>query len=63
MPGKKHSRESIIQTLQCLAQNLGKKALTTVDVRKHMPLSSLDYHFGSLRKALEAAGLEMRHAW
>ena len=59
MPAKSHSKESIISTIQNLAANLGKTVLTKADVQRAVPGSSVRYHFGTLRKAVEAAGLEM----
>ena len=59
MPTKSHSKESIISTLQNLAANLDKTVLTKADVQRVLPNSSVRYHFGTLRKAVEAAGLEI----
>ena len=59
MPAKRHSKESIISTLQSLAADLGKTVLTTSDVQRVLPQSSVRNYFSSLRKAVEAAGLEM----
>ncbi len=60
MPAKRHTKESIIQTLQSLAANLGKTTLSKVEVQQVLPVSSIRNHFGSLGKALKAAGLECR---
>jgi Homing endonuclease associated repeat len=57
MPGKKHSKESIIRTLQSLARGLGKDTLSKRDVSAELSPSAISYHFGSLGNALEAAGL------
>ena len=58
MVRKSHSKESIIQILQNLAKRLNKDSLTTQDVKHELSPSSLNYHFGSLGNALEAAGLK-----
>lgn len=55
---QRHTKASIEQTLRNLAQQLGKKTLTKKDVQTVLPLSVVNYHFGSLGNALEAAGLE-----
>jgi hypothetical protein len=57
MARERHSCESIVQALQCLAARLGTKTLTTAAVQEVMSVSSISYNFGSLRKAVEAAGL------
>ena len=57
MPGKKHSKESIVQVLQNVARAVGANTLSKKQVSSHVPLSSINYHFGSLGNALEAAGL------
>jgi hypothetical protein len=57
MSQPRHTRESIVQTLQNLAGRLGKQARSRRDVQPHIPVSSVNYHFGHLTKALEAAGL------
>ncbi len=54
-----HTKESIISTLQNLAANLGKTVLSQADVKQTLSEASVRYHFGSLRKAVEAAGLEI----
>jgi hypothetical protein len=61
MGKKRHSKESIIQTLQNLARSLGKTSLSGGDVNAVLPVSSVNSYFGSLGNALEAAGLE-RHS-
>ncbi len=60
MVRKSHSKESIIQILQNLAKRMNKESLTKQDVKHELPLSSVNYHFGSLGNALEAAGLKRR---
>jgi hypothetical protein len=60
MPAKRHTKDSIIQTLQSLAANLGKTTLSKAEVQHVLPASSVANHFGSLGKALQAAGLECR---
>jgi hypothetical protein len=60
MRGKRRTKESIIQTLQGLASNLGRTTLGKADVQRVLPLSSVNNHFGSLGKALKAAGLQCR---
>ena len=57
MQKRKHTKESIIQTLQNQAKQL-QKNLSMADVAKILSISSISYHFGSLGNALEAAGLE-----
>jgi hypothetical protein len=57
MGTQRHSRESIIQTLQNVAANLGTTKLSSRDVNPHIPLSAVKYHFGNVGRALEAAGL------
>jgi hypothetical protein len=63
VPEKRHTKESIVRTLQNLAQRLGTKSLTKKDVQKVIPVSSVKYLFGNLGNALEAAGLERRTGW
>ena len=60
MGRKRHSKESIIETLRNLAKKLGKPYLRKQDVQSVLSPSVLTYHFGSLGNALEAAGLERR---
>ena len=62
MGRQRHSKESIVQILQNLAKSLGKDSLTKQQVQTVMPSSSIEYHFGSLGNALEAAGLQRRSA-
>jgi hypothetical protein len=57
MAGPKHSRKSIIQTLQNIAAQEGKTNLSKQEVGANIPLSSINYHFGNLGNALSAAGL------
>jgi hypothetical protein len=57
MPARRHTKESIIQTLTGLAKSLGKDTLTIADVQKVIPVSSVNNNFGSLGAALNAAGL------
>jgi len=63
VPEKRHTKESIVLTLPNLAQRLGTKSLTTKDVQKAIPISSVSSIFGNLGNALEAAGLERRTGW
>lgn len=58
MGKQKHSKESIIQTLQNLATRLGKKKLTTADIAQVISTSVIKRYFGSVGNALDAAGLE-----
>jgi hypothetical protein len=58
MSRKKHNKESIITTLQSLAARLKKDTLAGPEVAGIISLSALDYHFGGLGNALEAAGLK-----
>jgi len=55
---KKYSRDQIIQILQHLSKQLGKRSLSNRDVARVIPESTINGHFGSLGNALEAAGLE-----
>jgi Homing endonuclease associated repeat len=57
MDRKRHSRESIIQTLQNVASRLGRTTLSKREVQPHLALSAVNYHFGNLGTALKAAGL------
>jgi hypothetical protein len=57
MPAQRHTKESIVSTLQSVAANLGKTTLSKADVQGVLPVSSVRNVFGSLGKALEAAGL------
>ena len=52
-----HTRETIIQLLQNIAAQIGGSALSKKDVQAHLPLSAVNYHFGRLSNALNAAGL------
>lgn len=58
MPGQRHTKESIITTLQSIAQQLGKTTLSKRETQAVVPASSINNHFGSLGNALAAAGLE-----
>ena len=60
MGRKRHSKESITETLRNLAKKLGKRSLTKGDVQPVLPVSSVKRHFGTLGNALEAAGLQRR---
>jgi hypothetical protein len=60
MGRKRHSKQSIIQTLQNLAKSLGKDTLTAQEVQAVIPVSSIGGYFASLGDALEAAGLRRR---
>ncbi len=53
----RHTRESIIQTLQNRARELGQDTLRKADLQGIIAVSSVSCHFGSLGAALEAAGL------
>ena len=55
---KKHSKESIIQTLQNLARSLKKTNLSRAEINTVVPSSSVCAYFGSIGNALVAAGLE-----
>jgi len=57
---KKYSREQIIQILQNLSRQLGRRSLSTQDIARVIPTSTVKGYFGSLGNALEAAGLERR---
>lgn len=60
MGRKTHSRESIIQTLQSLAQGLKKDTLSKTDLQGTIAPSALVCYFGSFGNAIEAAGLKRR---
>ena len=60
MPAQRHTRDSIIKTLQNVAAQLNQSCLSERDVQPHIPRSSVNYHFGNVGNALKAAGLEMR---
>jgi hypothetical protein len=57
MAKKKHTKESIIQTLQNLAKKLGKNTLSKADINTHLSsilsLSSIIRYFGSVMKKLD----------
>ena len=57
---KKYSNEKIIEILKNLSRKLGKPNLSKKDIATVIPTSTVNSHFGSIRKALEAAGLESR---
>jgi hypothetical protein len=48
----------MLQTLRNLSTQLGRKTLSKSDIAGVLSLSVLKYHFGSLGKALETAGLD-----
>jgi len=56
---RKHTRGDIIETLQNLARSLGKDTLSKKEVGAVLPSSVVNYHFASLGRALEAAGLRV----
>ena len=58
MAKRRHSKESIIATLQNLAASLKKDTLSKRETSAMLSSSSVNYHFGSLGNALEAAGLK-----
>ena len=57
MSEQKHSRDSIIQTLQNVAATLGKTTLSKREIQPHLASSAINYHFGNFGNALNAAGL------
>lgn len=57
MARQNHTRESIIQTLQNIASQLGTTVLSKRDVATRVSLSAVNYRFGNLGNALKAAGL------
>ena len=57
MPKQRHTKESIVQTLQNVSSRLGRTVLSKKDVAAHVALSAINYHFGNLGNALKAAGL------
>ena len=54
----RYTKDSIIEILRNLSKQLNKTKLTTADVAKVIPESTVTNHFGSVGNALEAAGLE-----
>jgi hypothetical protein len=58
MGKKRHSKESIIQTLQNLAKRLNKDSSSKKEAQSAIPITSITTYFGSLGNALEAAGLK-----
>jgi len=60
MQGKRHSKESIVSTLRIVAESLGKTQLTHLDIQRAISGTAVRKHFGSIRNAVEAAGLEMQ---
>lgn len=60
MPGKKHDRDTILETLRNLAQRLGKSTLTKRDVQTVLSSSTVCQYFGNVGNAIEAAGLDCR---
>jgi len=54
-----YSDESIAEELKRIAKSIGKDTVTTKDIKTHgrLSYSVVNKHFGSLRKALEFAGL------
>jgi hypothetical protein len=59
MGRRKHSHDDIIKALRNLARSLRKDTLSKKEVATVLPLSTVGYHFGSLSRALEAAGLRV----
>ncbi|MFU2207309.1 homing endonuclease associated repeat-containing protein [Solidesulfovibrio sp. C21] len=57
MPKKKYSKESILKLLQNISTNQGITSLTKKDICNHIPASTVNYYFGSLSKACDAAGI------
>lgn len=57
MAHPKYNKDSIIKTLKNLSKNLKKSELSNSDVKKVLSSSTVRSHFGSVRKAVEAAGL------
>lgn len=60
MASNKHTRESITVLLRNLASRLGKSTLTKKEISTEIPPSVVNYYFGNVGNALEAAGLERR---
>lgn len=58
MAKQRHSKESIIATLQNLAAGLKKDTLSKSDIGRVLPPSSVNRYFVNLGNALEAAGLK-----
>ena len=54
---QRHTSETVIQTLKNIAARLGRTSLAVRDVKSHIPESSVRYLFGSIEKAVNAAGL------
>ncbi|MHB8653105.1 MAG: homing endonuclease associated repeat-containing protein [Terriglobia bacterium] len=59
MGKQRHSRDSIMQTLQNVAARLGKTTLSKREVGSHLSLSAINYYFGNLGTALKEAGLSI----
>ena len=57
----RHSPGEITETLKNLARSLGKETLTKKEIGAVLPTSVVRYHFGSLGRAVRAAGLKMRN--
>jgi hypothetical protein len=55
-----YSDDSIVDELKRIAKSLGKDSVSTDDIRTYgrLSYSVVNKHFGSLRKALEVAGLK-----
>ncbi len=55
-----YSDQSIVKELQRIAKSLGKDSVSTDDIETYgrLSYSVVNKHFGSLRKALEVAGLK-----
>lgn len=53
-----HTKDSILTILRNIAAELHKHTLTKQDIQPHIACSVVNYHFGSLGNALEAAGLD-----
>jgi hypothetical protein len=60
MTRKKHTKQEIIEILRNLAAQIGEEKLRLNEVARHIPKSSINYHFGSYGNALAAAGLQKR---
>jgi hypothetical protein len=65
LPNLKVSREDLLEELKLLSIKLDKNQLKQKDIMEHSKYSYTTYrnHFGTFRKALEAANLEPSRNW
>lgn len=65
IPNLKVSRDELISELQELSSKLGKKEISIKDIEEHSKYSHSTYrnYFGTLRSALQGAGLTSTRNW